>query len=655
MYKYWWVILLLLLCYISYSIFLFETFEQQGSISNQDYYKDKVVLITGSTRGIGLVLAKKFAINNAQVIIHGREKSNVEKVIYVIRKYNTRVTGVVYDISIEKNIEEMFNDINKQYGRIDILINNAIGRFGKKTLTNKSIIDWKKEVDINIHTVFSLSQKVILLMKSKKKACKIINISSHLSKHRDTTSSSGSIILYKALLERMSEILAHENFKYNISITVIRIDNGNFSGTSIESSDNSNSIINRITKNLNRINDILYDNPNKVAPIFLDIIKKPHHHISGKLFTTSAYNGNEKMSNVIPAYQIMMNKKLFKNYKFTPKKGEIFIAKQNPYGTSEKIKEFIKNYNIDSSIFNINNDNDTKLLDELSKKNNIGTDQIVLFKTEYDAIKKIFSLFLSKYSSITTVFPCSEYIELLSNEMKFNIQYTTFVVNEEKIQPKYKHILNNITTKTKLVYLSSPNSITGQPIIEQDFKDFIDKLNDNIIILIDQLFLDFVIKSDTTFDPIKYLNNSNIIILRSFSNFYGFENLEISYIISNKTIISFIKDSNIIQNQTDKFYEEMAIIGMNDTEYYNNITIKIKTERERLYKLLSSNDISYFPSETNYILLNPNKSIIGLNKELEDSKIIIEETDLHYNDFWPLPISTSKNNDKVIDVIISKF
>ena len=651
MYK---LIIIIVLSIILYRISYINS-EQFIDKNNNDFFKNKIVLITGSTRGIGLSTAKKLSRTGATIIIHGRDETKVEAAVKMIKK-NSPVSGVASDLSVEQNIETMFGDIIKKYGKIDILINNAIGRYGNKRLSDKKLSDWKKELDTNVNGTFHLSQKVIKHMKKKQLPCKIINISSQLSKHRDTTASSGSIILEKNLIERMSEILAHENFEKKISVAVIRIDSGNFKSNRVDTKIMEKGIVRSTYESMNKMNDMFYDNPDSITSMIIDIIKLPHHQLTGKIYTTSSYGENKQLSKIVPSYQLMLNKKLFKKYKFTKKKqntNDTHITKQNPYGASKTIKKFLKNYDLGKSMFNVNTDNDTILANKLSEELGVNKNEIVLFKTEFDAIKKIFNLFVPKYSNIFSMYPSSEYIELLSNEMKFSIKYTIFSVGGKQIQPKYKHILSYITPKTKLVYLSSPNTLTGQSIIEKDFLEFLDKLNDNIVVVIDQVYLDFVIKKQL-FDPIKYLRR-NVIVLRSFSHFYGFENLEMSYVIASKDVASLLRESNIIQNQTDRLSEEIALQCLKDKTHSNYVRNEIHKEKKRLYDIFDREDIAYFPSEANYILIDPKKKKDELAKELHNNNIIIEESDLHYNDYWPLPISTKENNDKIIDILVSSF
>ena len=222
------------------------------------------------------------------------------------------------------------------------------------------------------------------------------------------------------------------------------------------------------------------------------------------------------------------------------------------------------------------------------------------------------------------------------------------------LQPNFYFISRFVTSRTKLIYLSSPNSTTGISIKTKDFKFLLSNIPDNIPILIDQRFLEFSNKTHNILDPLKYLNkNKNIIVLRSFSNFYGIENLELSYVITNKEIAKIIRNSQIINKQLDDFTETLALTVYNDKQYYKFINNYYFNEKKRLYKLFEKRNIKYIPSETNYMLIQPNRSRDDCKKELEKKKIILYESDDAWGSYWTLPISTKKTNDLVIDIISS--
>ena len=87
--------------------------------------KDKVALITGSTRGIGKELAKGFAREGADVIINGRNLENARGVAKEMEGFGVRSLVIAVDVSSSQDVTKMVEEAVNQFGRIDILVNNA--------------------------------------------------------------------------------------------------------------------------------------------------------------------------------------------------------------------------------------------------------------------------------------------------------------------------------------------------------------------------------------------------------------------------------------------------------------------------------------------------------------------------------------------------
>ena len=175
--------------------------------------KNKKVLITGATGGIGNSIVEKFNSYGSTIIATG---TNDEKLNNLKKKFN--------DIYIEKfkldehgKIEEFIDKIDKQLGGLEILINNA-----GITLDNLSIRlseeNWKKVLDINLTSTFLMSKHAIKKM-LKKKYGKIINITSIVG-HTGNLGQA-NYAASKAGIIAMSKSLAIEYAKKNININCI--------------------------------------------------------------------------------------------------------------------------------------------------------------------------------------------------------------------------------------------------------------------------------------------------------------------------------------------------------------------------------------------------------------------------------------------------
>ena len=139
---------------------------------------NKNVLITGGTRGIGEAISREFAKKGYNLIINyvnSNEKAqNLKQELE--KEYNIKVLPIQADISNEIAIKNMVDTAIKEFGKIDVLVNNA-GIVIDKEFEDRTVEEWKKTLDINLIAPFVLTKLVGKEM-MKQKSGAIINISS---------------------------------------------------------------------------------------------------------------------------------------------------------------------------------------------------------------------------------------------------------------------------------------------------------------------------------------------------------------------------------------------------------------------------------------------------------------------------------------------
>lgn len=139
---------------------------------------NKNVLVTGGTRGIGEAISREFAKKGYDIIINyvnSNEKAKQMKE-ELESEYNIRVLPIKADLSSEEEINTMVDIAIKEFGKIDVLVNNA-GIVIDKEFEDKTVEEWKQTLDINLIAPFILTKLVGKEM-SKQKSGSIINISS---------------------------------------------------------------------------------------------------------------------------------------------------------------------------------------------------------------------------------------------------------------------------------------------------------------------------------------------------------------------------------------------------------------------------------------------------------------------------------------------
>lgn len=141
--------------------------------------ENKIAVITGGTRGIGLETVRVFANNKAQVILFGSRKETVEKALQTLEDEGIKVEGYYPDLNNINEINEVIKEIVDKYNHIDILVNNA-GISANKSILDTTSEEFERIMDINVNAMFNMTKAVVPFMKEKQSGV-ILNTSSMVS------------------------------------------------------------------------------------------------------------------------------------------------------------------------------------------------------------------------------------------------------------------------------------------------------------------------------------------------------------------------------------------------------------------------------------------------------------------------------------------
>jgi 3-oxoacyl-[acyl-carrier protein] reductase len=138
---------------------------------------DKVALITGGAGGIGFAIAQRFVAAGARVALADVNREAVDAAARELTLQGATAIGVCADVTQTNDIATMVGEVEKQLGRIDILINNA-GIMGRTApLWELSDADWQRVLDIDLTSVFRVTRAVIPGMRVRNSGC-VVSIAS---------------------------------------------------------------------------------------------------------------------------------------------------------------------------------------------------------------------------------------------------------------------------------------------------------------------------------------------------------------------------------------------------------------------------------------------------------------------------------------------
>jgi len=183
--------------------------------------KGKVALVTGGTRGIGLMIARGFVENGVKTYIASRGKEACEKVSAELSKLGTCI-GIPADLSTSEGVAALAAEIAAREGKLHILVNNAGATWGAP-LEEFPESGWDKVMDLNVRSMFFLTQKLMKQLdaaSSKEDPARVINIGSIDGLHASQLETY-SYAAAKAAVHHLTRHLAKHVARRNITVNAI--------------------------------------------------------------------------------------------------------------------------------------------------------------------------------------------------------------------------------------------------------------------------------------------------------------------------------------------------------------------------------------------------------------------------------------------------
>jgi 3-oxoacyl-[acyl-carrier protein] reductase len=182
--------------------------------------QDRVVLVTGSSRGIGAAVAEAFAAQGAAVAVNGRDPDAVAAVTARIADGGGRSFPAVADLTRYEQIEAIRDSIERHLGPVDILVANAGGStVGPGPVEDTSEADWRTAVDTNLTDTF-LTIKAFLPGMKQRGQGNVITMSS-AGARRPTTQSHVAYAAAKAGIEVLTKVLAAQAGPFGIRVNCL--------------------------------------------------------------------------------------------------------------------------------------------------------------------------------------------------------------------------------------------------------------------------------------------------------------------------------------------------------------------------------------------------------------------------------------------------
>jgi len=178
----------------------------------------KTALITGSSEGLGLAMARGLAAAGARIVLNGRDEKKLAKAANALAESGRQVKAHAFDVADEKAVLAAFEHFDAEGVEIDILINNAGVQF-RKPMVDLTTEEWRRVVDIHLTGTFQIGREAAKRMIERGRGGKIINIASLASEVARATIAPYTAA--KGAIKMLTRSMAAEWAKHNIQANAI--------------------------------------------------------------------------------------------------------------------------------------------------------------------------------------------------------------------------------------------------------------------------------------------------------------------------------------------------------------------------------------------------------------------------------------------------
>jgi histidinol-phosphate aminotransferase len=274
------------------------------------------------------------------------------------------------------------------------------------------------------------------------------------------------------------------------------------------------------------------------------------------------------------------------------------------------------------------------------KYKNIKPDQILVGNGSTEIYYLIGSAFFEKGSNIIV----SEYSYPLYKLIGSLFSIDIITVPMKNWNYQLDAILRVVNNKTKAIFLANPNNPTGTWLPIKILLEFIKKINQKILLIIDEAYYEFMSNKKSYETMLAYISlHKNLIVTRTFSKAYGFAGLRIGYGVSSKEIIEKLARFKLTYN-VNSIAQKAAISALDDYSFTEKFICEVGKNRKYLVSLLKNANILCHSTETNFILVKYKYSSNQLYKKLLSKGIIVQPMNFYGIDDY-IRVSIGKKDE----------
>lgn len=609
----------------------------------------QVILITGSTRGVGFALAGALSKAGARIVVNGRDAARTAAAAERLRAQGADVHQIAADLATPEGAALLVREAVAHYGRIDSLINNAAVAGPVFTPAWKiEPAQWREVLEANATAVFYCAREAMGWMVANGVQGRIVNVSSGAG--RAGVAGMAPYVASKFALEGLTRSLALDAEGTGIVVCAIEL------GT----------VRTEMSRAVVRFED--HHNlppPETVVPAFVHALTGPREQVAGRVYAEWRYAAD-------PAAEAALARPLaqFPRFAFTPPKAldrtfdrnapgmQLFDRAENPLGMPGRVKSMLATGHAQLDFSRYPSISYDRLRTALSNRLGLPGDQFTFAPGSAELVERIVRVFGGTTEQVIATEPTWFMFDryCLMHEVALHKVPMLQRQPDGAFEFDLDAIAAAVKPSTRMIYLINPSNPLGNGIDRAAFDAFLARVPPDIPVVVDEAYLEFS-ESPTllrTHEAVRDADPDRLLIgLRTFSKFYGLAGLRIGYAFATPRAMRLLERLEHLFC-ISSLAEQAAVEALEDEAHASATHALLRTEKARMAAILGEGGLACVPSEVHFMLVQCPTAPADVEHvwaAFIDAGIIVP-MGLMYDRYLMLPVLTPARNDRHMQILL---
>lgn len=317
-------------------------------------------------------------------------------------------------------------------------------------------------------------------------------------------------------------------------------------------------------------------------------------------------------------------------------------SNENPYGTSPAVKNALLQASTDYALYP---DGSARVLKEaIAEYIGLPTNQVILGNGSDEVIAMVSRALLDE--NVNTVMATPTFSQYKHNAIVEGAELRQIPLLDGKHD--LEAMIEAIDEKTAVVWICSPNNPTGIYIPEQELRAFLDRVPQDVLVVLDEAYAEYVVEDDYA-NSLELLSlYPNILILHTFSKIYGLASFRVGYGVASQDVIAKLEPIREPFN-VNTIAQTIAVAALGDQTFVQECKRKNRIGMQQYYTFCEEEGLFYYPSQGNFILIDMKVDSDEVFHYLMSKGYIIRSGKaLGFPTFIRVTIGTEEQNARII-------